>query len=214
MSRLDLHPNGAERRDPMRPDREAIEALRIDREGGPRRRRPWTVLVVTTLVLVAAGVAIALWLLRPETVFVRTVAVLVTDPGADRTLLNASGYVTPRREATVSSKITGKVVEVLVEEGMAVEAGQVLARLDSSNGEKTLALAEAQLQAARDALGETRANLEQAEREHRYIEQLTSRGAATPLELERAETSVRSLSARLERQESDVRVGERQVALV
>ena len=48
-------------------------------------------------------------------------------------MLNASGYVTARRRATVSSKVTGKVVEVLIEEGMVVAAGQLLARLDSSN---------------------------------------------------------------------------------
>ena len=64
-------------------------------------------------------------------------------------MLNASGYVTARRRATVSSKITGKVVEVNVEEGMAVNEGQVLARLDDSTLRAALALAEAQAEAAR-----------------------------------------------------------------
>jgi RND family efflux transporter MFP subunit len=58
--------------------------------------------------------------------------------GPDRTVLNASGYVTARRAATVSSKVTGKVMELLIEEGMKVQAGQVLARLDASNVEKSL----------------------------------------------------------------------------
>jgi HlyD family secretion protein len=61
--------------------------------------------------------------------------------GADRTVLNASGYVTARREATVSSKVTGKVVEVLIEEGMKVKDGQVLARLDDSNVKASLDVA-------------------------------------------------------------------------
>ena len=60
-------------------------------------------------------------------------------------MLNASGYVTARRRATVSSKVTGKVIEVNVEEGMAVKEGQVLARLDDSQPRAALALAEAQL---------------------------------------------------------------------
>ena len=58
--------------------------------------------------------------------------------GAPNAVLNASGYVTARRRATVSSKVTGKVLEVFVEEGKAVR-GQVLARLDDSSCEPTLA---------------------------------------------------------------------------
>ena len=66
-------------------------------------------------------------------------------------VLNASGYVTARRQATVSSKVTGKVIEVLVEEGMVVEEGQVLARLDDSTARRELARAEARLGAQRGA---------------------------------------------------------------
>jgi multidrug efflux pump subunit AcrA (membrane-fusion protein) len=78
----------------------------------------------------------------------------VTERGAGQqaAVLNASGYVTARRRATVSSKITGKVIMVNVEEGMAVREGQILARLDDSNGRAALALAEAQVEAARRAV--------------------------------------------------------------
>ena len=69
-------------------------------------------------------------------------------------VLNASGYVVARRRATVSSKITGRVVEVLVEEGKPVRKGQVLARLDPTTYEKGLALAQAELQATRRAVAE------------------------------------------------------------
>src|ERR1035441_9831902 len=62
--------------------------------------------------------------------------------GIERTVLNASGYVTARRQATVSSKVTGKVAEVLVEEGMKVQEGQVLARIDDTNVKTSLRLAE------------------------------------------------------------------------
>jgi multidrug efflux pump subunit AcrA (membrane-fusion protein) len=78
-----------------------------------------------------------------------------TEVGGEKTLLNASGYVTARRQATVSSKVTGKVVEVLFEEGMKVEAGQLLARLDASSVEKSLHLAEAKCESARKAMDET-----------------------------------------------------------
>ncbi len=196
----------------MSPDREALDALRIDRARPPRRRPPLS-LFLAALAVVALGAGLLWWLSRPGAIVVRTIVVQEAVSGGDRTLLNASGYVTARRDATVSSKVTGKVVEVLVEEGMKVEAGQVLARLDASNVERSLALAEAQLQAARDALGETRANLEQAERELRFVNQMAEREAATQLELDRARTSVKSLKARLDRQAADIAVGEREVAL-
>ena len=96
----------------------------------------------------------------------RTVLVReATGNGIERTVLNASGYVTARRQATVSSKITGKVVEVLVEEGMKVQEGQVLARLDDTNVKTSLRLAEAQLVSATNALAETRVRIREADQE-------------------------------------------------
>jgi HlyD family secretion protein len=133
--------------------------------------------------------------------------------GEERTLLNASGYVTARRAATVSSKVTGKVVEVMVEEGMKVEAGQMLAKIDSSNVERSLHLAQAQLESARKALGETQANLEQAEREYRRISGLAAQHSASQVELDRAETDAKSLRARLARQTADIGVSERELAI-
>ena len=79
--------------------------------------------------------------------------------GTQAAVLNASGYVTARRRATVSSKITGKVVEVNVEEGMAVRQGQVLARLDDATLRAALALAEAQAEAARRGVRENEVRL-------------------------------------------------------
>jgi RND family efflux transporter MFP subunit len=168
--------------------------------------------VVLAILLLAGGVAVW-WFNRPKPVAVRTVAVQEYSVGGQKTLLNASGYVTARRVATVSSKVSGKVTEVLAEEGMKVEAGQVLARLDSSNAEKSLQLAEAQLESARKALDETRANLEQAEREFRRVTQLATEKIATQADLDRAETDVKSLKARLAKQTADISVAEREVAV-
>ncbi|MEW6249289.1 MAG: efflux RND transporter periplasmic adaptor subunit [Planctomycetota bacterium] len=196
----------------MSPDKSTLDALRIDRADAPRRRLPMAVAVALLALMGVVAVAIG-WFRRPESVVVRTLTVQATASGGESTLLNASGYVTARRKATVSSKVTGKVVEVLIEEGMHVEAGQVLARVDSSNVERSLRLAEARLQAARTALGETEANLAQAEWELHRIAQLSDVKKASQVELERAETEVQSLRARLERQTADVAVAEREVAL-
>jgi len=196
----------------MSPDKKTLDGLRIDRSNAPRRRLP-VALLATALAVIGVIIGLSVWRSWPVAIVVRTSAVSEAVEGGERTLLNASGYVTARREATVSSKVTGKVVEVLVEEGMQVEAGQVLARIDSSNMEKSLHLAEAQLDSARQALGETQANLDQAEYELRRISGLVAEKAASQVELHRAVTDVKSLEARLDRQTADIGVGEREVAL-
>lgn len=122
-----------------------LEDLRIHREkkpADPRRSAP----IILGIVGLAIVAAIVWWLARPKAPEVRTVAareVATAGPGVARTVLNASGYVTARREATVSSKVTGKVLEVLVEEGLRVTEGQVLARLDDANTRASLQLAHA-----------------------------------------------------------------------
>ena len=196
----------------MSPDKATLDELRIDRRTTPRSTAlGW--LLVLVLVFVALGVGVAWWIKRPKAVAVRTIAVLELSVGGQKTLLNASGYVTARRIATVSSKVSGKVMEVLVEEGMKVEAGQILARLDSSNVEKSLRLAEAQFESTRRALDETQANLDQAERELRRAGKLAADKIASQSELDRAEADVKSLTARLAKQTADISVAEREVAV-
>ena len=196
----------------MSPDQKSLDGLRIDRTAAPRKKPGGVLLVAVVLVLAAVAVLIW-WFSRPKAAVVRTLLVQEAATGGDKTLLNASGYVTARREATVSSKVTGKVIEVLVEEGMKVEAGQVLARIDSSNVEKSLSVAEAQAESARKGLAETLANLEQSEREFRRVTQLAAIKIASQSELDRAEAEAKSLKARLERQQADVAVTDREVAV-
>src|SRR5688572_17543603 len=123
----------------MSPDRQTLDELRIDRTPGRRSTSPIVWLVVL-LLLGGAAAVVVWWMKRPKAPEVRTLVVQQPGSGNDRTALNGSGYVTARREATVSSKVTGKVVEVLIEEGMRVEAGQVLARIDTSNVDKSFQL--------------------------------------------------------------------------
>ncbi len=189
----------------------ALDGLRIEREQDqefrPRRGR-WVVAL-----LLLAGVAFAgwWWILRP--VPVRTALAQTATVAGPRVLLNASGYVTARREATVSSKITGKVMEVFIEEGQRVEAGQVLARLDDANVRAALAHSEAVLEATRRNLAETQVRLDEAQRELRRIESLVATRIATEADLDRAQAEVRSLEARLERLRADITVAEREVAI-
>ena len=118
---------------------------------------------MSVLALAAAAVGAYVWLGPDEIPRVHTAAVIESTDGAAGQVLNASGYVTARNRATVSSKITGKLVEVRVEEGLAVVAGQLLARLDDSQYRASLALAESRLGASRRSLEETRVQIELAE---------------------------------------------------
>jgi RND family efflux transporter MFP subunit len=164
------------------------------------------------MLAVLAGAAAWYFLLRPPAALeVRTVVAREVGGGAAVTVLNASGYVTARRQATVSAKFTGRVTEVLIEEGMDVEEGQVLARLDDSNLRPALALAEAQLTSARRGVDETRALLTEAVANYERTQQLVERELASAAELDRSRALARSLEAQLERKQADVEVAGRQV---
>ncbi len=174
-----------------------LKELRIDREArGPRARRGPLLLGAAGLVALAA---VGLWLVvaRAAPPTVRTAAARPVSPADGASVLDASGYVTARRQATVSAKITGKVTAVLIEEGMRVEEGAVLARLDDTEVQAQLALARAQLAAARSQVAEIRAQLEQAERDHERQRELFKR--QSPLATARAQL------AAAQSQEAEVR---------
>ena len=128
-------------------------------------------------------------------------------------MLNASGYVTARRRATVSSKVTGKVLEVFVEEGKAVKKGQVLARLDDSQVRAALAVAQAQLNTrarrrgrGRSAPARGRAAVQPAQRSW------CRRRSSGRAEVDTAQSSVESLKARIALARQQVEVAQSQVA--
>ena len=132
---------------------------------------------------------------------------------ATGSVLDASGYVTARRQATVSAKITGKVTEVLIEEGMRVQEGAVLARLDDTEAKAQLALARAQLAAARSQQAEIRAQLEQAERDHERQAELFRRQLVAAQSLDAAVAQRDMLRAKLAATAEQIRVAEESVAV-
>jgi RND family efflux transporter MFP subunit len=190
-----------------------LDDLRIERRAEATPRTGLWVAILAGLILLAVG-ALVWWLSHPGAVEVRTAPARETGgDSADRTVLNASGYVIARRAATVSSKVTGKVVEVLIEEGMKVTEGQVLARLDDTNIKASLDVARAQFESARTAVEEARAQLKQADLEFKRATELARQNIASQSDLDRAESDAKSLRARLARLEREVTVAERQVAL-
>jgi HlyD family secretion protein len=190
-----------------------LSALRIEREplrtGGGR----WVKWLVVLVLLAGGGAGGWFWYTRERPIEVEVSAVTERAAGTQASVLNASGYVTARRRATVSSKVTGKLTEVNVEEGMAVREGQVLARLDDSTVSATLALARAQLEASRRAVPEIEVRLAEAQTNLKRRERLAKEGLATDAEMDQAQAEVNSFIARLASTREQINVAESQVAL-
>lgn len=131
---------------------------------------------------------------------------------ADKTaVLEAAGYVTARREATVSSKITGRLQEVMIEEGDVVEEGQILARLDDTDEMAQLDLAQARVKSARASLGEGDARLAQANRDLKRQQDLHGKGFVSAQGLENARTLVATQQSQLQTLRAEIAVAEAQV---
>ena len=191
---------------------ELLKELRIDRDGRPpRARRRWLVAVVAAVLVAGAGGWLAVARLAPPTVRTATARSAASDtPGS---VLDASGYVTARRQATVSAKITGKVTDVRIEEGMRVKEGDILARLDDTEAKAQLALARAQLSVATSQEGEIRALLQQAESDYTRAQELFTRQLVSAQAIDGARAQRDMLRARLIANTEQVRAARESVSV-
>jgi RND family efflux transporter MFP subunit len=193
-----------------RPD---ITGLKIDessrngRRGGRRLRAG----LFTALAILAVAAAVIAFRGRTPVVEVTTVRPAGGPEGA--TLLNASGYVTPRRRATIAAKITARVLDVLIDEGMKIAEGQVLARLDDSDAQRRLLAA----RTARDATAALIANLEinlaNAERESKRQQELEQAGYTTVQARELAQMTVDSFRAQIQAAREQVKAADAQIGV-
>jgi RND family efflux transporter MFP subunit len=186
----------------------AIDDGARDAEQG-RRWLPW----VIAAILIAVAVGTVLALRGSRTVEVATATARAAESGSVATVLNASGYVEPRRRATVAAKITGRVTEVLVDEGMVVEAGQVLARLDDADARRRTDATRADRDVARAALDEIDVNLADAERRLRRVRELHQDGVASEQDLDSANAAADALRAQLEVAQRNLDAAEAQLAV-
>ncbi|HSO84416.1 efflux RND transporter periplasmic adaptor subunit [Thiocapsa sp.] len=195
-------------------EQDSLKELRIDRadRDGSGHRGLRLVLAILVVGALGGGTYYAV----SEGPIPVDVSIAQAPAAGPTAVLDATGYVIARRQATVSSKISGKLAEVLIEEGVQVEADQLLARLDDTDAKAQLDLARARLAAAQARLGEIQVQLEQNRRGLKRQTELRSRQLASEEALETAATQVETLSAQLEAQRSQVRVSEAevQVALV
>jgi len=199
-------------------DRKALlDNLKIDREapasGDGGRPLKWFALIA-----VIGGAVFALWFFdlptQNQAVPVKTA---MARAGAAQTagasVLDATGYVVARRQATVSSKATGKVVEVLIEEGVEVAQGQLLARLDDSIPRAQLELAQSQIRSAEAVIAELEVALKQAQLDFDRTQGLAARNLASQADLDRDELSVQAIFARLDRARKDIEVAQASMAV-
>jgi RND family efflux transporter MFP subunit len=169
-------------------------------------------------VLIFAGIVAAAYAFRSQKPVVDVATAAKADPGARQTLLNASGYVTPRRRATIAAKITGRVTGVFFDEGTRVAEGQLLATLDDSDVKRALESAKADRNSAQAAIADFEVQLKNAQIELRRAQQLKDAGVQTQEALDNATMSADSLRAKiaLAKQQvlgSEARIGEAQQAV-
>ena len=190
-----------------------LAALRIERQPESRVSFAWVKWVVLLVLIGGASAAAYGYFTRERPIEVEVASVTERAAGAQAAVLNASGYVTARRRATVSSKVTGKIVEVNVEEGMAVKEGQVLARLDDAMYRAALALAEAQAEASRRGIKENEVRLEEAKLNYNRFSALLKEGIVTQADVDTAKAGVDSIAARIGALNQQTKVAERQIDL-
>ena len=189
-------------------DQEALQALRGERtritpgSGGKRRSRKWWYLGAAALLALGAFFIFGR---KPLAVTTATATALAADAGP-AAVLDASGFVVARRQATVSAKITGKVMAVFVEEGMSVKVGQILARLDNSQAGLQHGLAQRQIEAANSGLTQVQVRLAEAERTLTRNEKLMKDGLVSQAALDATAADVAALRAQQATAESQLAV--------
>ena len=192
---------------------ELLKELRIDRGAPePRSRGPlWIVLGVLAVLAIGAGGWFALSGKAAVPVHVASARPMSSAAAASASVLDATGYVTARRAATVSAQITGTLTQVLIEEGEHVEAGQVLARLDDTAQKASMAQAQAQANSAQALLAQSEAQLAQSRRDLQRMNDMVGRKLVSQQAMEQARTLVETQVAQVAAQHRQIELAQAQV---
>jgi RND family efflux transporter MFP subunit len=164
-------------------------------------------------VLIFAGIVAAAFAFRSQKPVVEVVTAAKPDAGGHQTALNASGYITPRRRATIAAKITGRVTGVFFDEGTRVAQGQLLATLDDLDVKRSLDSAKADRDSAQAAIADYEVQLKNAQITLRRAEQLQKAGVQTQEALDNATMTVDSLKAKIALAKQQVTGSEARIAV-
>jgi RND family efflux transporter MFP subunit len=186
-----------------------LSKLHIDKRSMAVRRGRKKRFLVVFIILVAAGIGIlySKGLLTPI-LTVQVSGLQNIYPSQTFTVLNASGYVVAQRKAAVASKITGRLIALSVEEGSRVKQGEVIARLENEDSRAALNRAQANLNLNRSNLDQAKAELEDAQLNHRRNEQLVARGFVAQSTVDASEARYKRAKAVVAAQEAAIRAGE------
>src|SRR5215471_5436200 len=195
------------------PPRHDLSSLKIDdrsRPAGKTGKRLGVFAAGLGAIVVVGGLLLAFRTQKP------LVEVAAARPAGDlqaQALLNASGYVTPRRRATVAAKVTGRVEQIYAEEGLHVKSGQVLATLDCSQPAAALTSAKTDRDATAAALADLQVQSANADRELQRAQGLRSAGVISPQALDAAKTTADSLHSKIALTKEQVRAAEARIGM-
>lgn len=182
-----------------RSENDLLHELRIERgqrdDDEPSPRWPWIIGIVVAIIIIAG---IAAFALRGRAATVETSTAVAASSSNDAAVLQATGYVVARRQATVSAPIIGTLTEVHVQEGEHVKKGQVLARLDPTAYQAQLDSANAQYAAAQAAVVKVRATLQQDRANAARMNAVVAQGYVSKQDAQQANTLVETDKAGLD----------------
>lgn len=191
---------------------ELLSQLRIDRSASASKPKGLLWLMGGAGVFVV--IALSFWFFyEPPPLSVKIqMARMATVDSSSASVLDATGYVVARRSANVSSKVTGRIAEVLIEEGMTVSKNQIVAKLEDVNAKKSLDVAKAELAASKSQVAEVRARLVEAKLSFERSSTLIQKQLVSQAGFDVAKANFESIRAQLAAREGAVEVNERLVA--
>lgn len=190
-----------------------LGSLRIQDGQRSQSKMGKRVLIASIPVLILAIIVAAAFAFRNQKPVVEVAAAAKPDTGGRQALLNASGYITPRRRATIAAKITGRVTGVFFDEGTRVSEGQLLATLDDSDVKRSLDSAKADRDSAQAAIADYEVQLRNANIQLRRAQDLQAAGVQTQEALDNARTAVDSLKAKIELAKQQVAATESRIGV-
>lgn len=192
---------------------ELLSQLRINRDQQPAGESKTHLWVGGGVVLLLLTLGVS-YFNNPAPVKVQVeMARMAVPDSSSATVLDATGYVVARRISTVSSKVTGRVAEIFIEEGQQVDKDQVVARLDDSNTAKAVELSRAEWRSAKTLVTETQARLTEAKLTLERTTELARTQLVSAAALDKARADFDSLRAQLDARNAEVDVSQKRLAL-